>query len=180
MLQLFSLCNDLNKENETMNTYHSFCYNYVHNKKLYGPKQYSNRYSHPGFAWAMTGKCYEKIGGLYEVSILGSGDFNIALALLNKNPLHCKMTKEYKERLNKFISNVKNLRIGYCPTTIRHLFHGSKINRGYVDRHLILVKHKHNPYNHLIKNKDGLLFFSKNTPNEFKQDIKSYFESRKE
>ena len=38
----------------------------------------------------------KKMGGLYEVSILGSGDFNIALALLNKNSLHCKMTKEYK------------------------------------------------------------------------------------
>ena len=120
------------------------------------------------------------IEGLYEVYILGSGDFNIDLALLNKNSLHCKMTKEYKESLNKFIYNAKNLRTGYCPTTVRHLFHGSKINRGCVDRHLILVKHKYNPYNHLVKNKDGLLIFSKNTPDEFKQDIKSYFESRKE
>ena len=57
---LFSHCEDLNKENKTMNTYHSFCYNYFHNKKLYSPKQYSNRYSHPGFARAMTRKCYEK------------------------------------------------------------------------------------------------------------------------
>ena len=63
IIQLFSHCNDLNKENETMNTYHSFRYKYFHNKKLYSPKQYSNRYSHPGFAWAMTRKCYEK----YEV-----------------------------------------------------------------------------------------------------------------
>ena len=173
------MCTDLNKENETMNTYHSFCYNYFHNKKLHNPKQYSNRYSHPGFAWAMTRKCYEKIGGLYEVSILGSGDFNMSLALLNKNSLHCKMTKEYKGSLNKFIYNAKNLRIGYCPTTIRHLFHGSKINRGYVDRHLILVKHKYNPYKHLIKNKDGLLIFSKYA-NELKQDIKSYFQNRLE
>ena len=100
-----------------MNTYHSFCYNYFHNKKLYSPKQYSNIYYHPGFAWAMPRKCYEKIGGLYEVSILGSGDFNIALSLLNKNSLHCKMTKEYKESSNKFIYSAKNLRIGYCPTT---------------------------------------------------------------
>ena len=94
----------------------------------------------------MTRRSYERIGGLYEVSILGSGDFNIALALLNKNSLHCKMSKGYKESLNKFIYNAKNLRIGYCPTTIRHLFHGSKVNRGYVDRHLILVQHKYNPY----------------------------------
>ena len=90
------------------------------------------------------------------------------------------MTKEYKESLNKFIYNAKNLRIAYCPTTVRHLFHGSKVNRGYVDRHLILVKHKYNPYKHLIKNKDGLLIFSKFAPNELKQDIKSYFQSRRE
>ena len=32
IIQLFSHCNDLNKENETMNTYHSFCYNYYHKK----------------------------------------------------------------------------------------------------------------------------------------------------
>ena len=128
----------------------------------------------------MTRNCYEKIGGLYEVSILGSGDFNIALALLNKNSLHCKMSKEYKESLKKFIYNAKNLRIGYCPTTVRHLFHGSKINRGYVDRHLILVKHKYNPYKHLIKNNDGLLIFSKYAPSELKSDIINYSESRKE
>ena len=75
-----------------MNTYHSFCYNYFDTEKLYSPKQYSNRYSHPGFAWAMTRKCYEKIGVFYEVSILGSADFNMSLALLNKNSLHYKMT----------------------------------------------------------------------------------------
>ena len=128
----------------------------------------------------MTRKCYEKIGGLYEVYILGSGDFNISLALLNKNSLHCKMTKEYKESLNKFIYNAKNLRIGYCPTTTHHLFRGSQVNCGYVDRHLILVKHKCNPYKHLIKNQDGLLIFSKNAPNELKSDIMNYSEPRKE
>ena len=63
---------------------------------------------------------------------------------------------------------------------MRHFIHGSKINRGYVDRHLILVKHKYNPYKHLIKNKDGLLIFSKYAPNELKSDIKSYFQSRRE
>ena len=71
------------------------------------------------------------------------------------------MTIEYKVSLNKFIQKSKNLRIGYCETTVRHLFHGSKINRGHVDRHLILVKHRYDPYKHLIKNEDGLLIFSK-------------------
>ena len=132
------------------------------------------------FARAMTRKSYEKIGGLYEVSILGSGDFNTSLALLNKNSLHCKMSKEYKESLNNFIYKAKNLRIGYCPTTIRHMFHELKTNRQYVNRHLILAKHGYNHYKHLIKNEDGLLIFSKRAPNEWKQDIKTYFELRKE
>ena len=163
-----------------MNTYHSVCYNYFHNKKLYSPNQNSYRYSHPGFPWAVTRNCYEKIGSLYEVSILRLGDFNMALSLLNKNSLHCKMTKEYKESLNNFIYNAKNIRTVYCPTTIRHLFHGLKICRRHVDRHLILVKHKYNPYKHLIKNEDGLPIFSKDASNELKQDINTYFESRKE
>ena len=90
------------------------------------------------------------------------------------------MTIEYNQSLDKFIYIAKNLRIGYCPTTVRHLFHGSKINRDYVDRHLILVQHKYNPYKHLIKNNGGLLIFSKDAPNELKQDIKSYFQSRRE
>ena len=61
------------------------------------------------------------------------------------------MSKKYKESLDKFVYNSKNLRIGYFPTTIQHLFHGLKVNRGYVDRHLILVKHKYNPNNHLVE-----------------------------
>ena len=60
---------------------------------------------------------------------------HLLFVMQNKILLHCKMTKEYKESLTKYICKAKNLRIGYCPTTVRHLFHGSKINRRYVDRH---------------------------------------------
>ena len=34
IIQLFSHCEYLDKNNETLNTYHSFCYNYFHNKKI--------------------------------------------------------------------------------------------------------------------------------------------------
>jgi hypothetical protein len=37
---------------------------------------------HPGFAWACTRKAYDKMEGLYDLSILGSGDHNMALSLI--------------------------------------------------------------------------------------------------
>ena len=63
-----------------------------------------HNYPHPGFAWAMTRKAYERAGGLYDLSILGSGDHNMALAWGGraKDSLNGLVHNSYKETLLRF------------------------------------------------------------------------------
>ena len=43
-----------------------------------------NNFWHPGFA-------YEKVGGLYDLSILGSGDHNMSFCLMSKGRLRVQL-----------------------------------------------------------------------------------------
>jgi len=89
-------------------------------------------------------------------------------------------TDGYKESILDFQYKVKNLRLGYVPGLIRHYYHGSKINRKYVERWQILVKHNYDPYTFLDKNEDGILVPNNNFPKELLDDIYNYFAERNE
>ena len=81
VFQLFSHCVDMNFDETNMNIFNGVGYSYCKKKK------YTSRgadYWHPGYAWAMTRQAYEKIGGLYDVGVLGSGDSIMALSFINK------------------------------------------------------------------------------------------------
>lgn len=102
--------------------------------------------------------------------MIGQGQFSVGGGI----------TKEYFRSVIDFQEKCRGLRLGYVPGVIRHYFHGSKINRGYITRWAILVKHKYNPYKHLCYTKEGLLVPSKDCPKELLDDIKNYFVSRNE
>jgi hypothetical protein len=137
---------------------------------------------HPGFAWACTRKAYEKMGGLYEFSILGAGDHNISLSLIGNGEmsLNENVHKNYLKSILSFQKNAKNLRLGYVPGVIRHYFHGSKKNRKYSERWQILVDHQYDPYEYITKRFDGLLVPTKKCPKELLDDIYNYFKERNE
>ena len=139
-------------------------------------------FSHPGYAWAITRNAYEKIGGLYELSILGSGDHNMLLGLfgLGADSLHFKVHSGYKQSIALYESKLKMLRFGYVPTIIRHYFHGSKKNRKYTERWNILVDNGFNPLTHLTHAQDGLLIPTSECPKKLLDDILSYFVERNE
>ena len=73
------------------------------------------------------------MGGLYEMSILGSGDHNMSFAFIGRPDLSLNenTTDAYKESLREFQQRAVNLRLGYVPGVIRHHFHGAKKNRKY-------------------------------------------------
>jgi len=71
IVQLFSHCEDMDKKEMSMKVFTSAGYYYVKHKKYMNTEK---NYSHPGFAWAITRTAYEKMGGLYDKGILGSGD----------------------------------------------------------------------------------------------------------
>jgi hypothetical protein len=179
IVQLFSHALDLNKEEETMSIFPSFGYQYT-KKAKYG-RSGLNMW-HPGYAWACTRKAYEKMGGLYETSILGAGDHNMSFSLIrnSQKSLNQSVTDDYKNSVKSFEKRVRLLRLGYVPGIIRHYFHGSKKNRKYGERWQILVQHAYEPSKHITKNSDGLLIPTDECPKQMLNEIYEYFSERNE
>ena len=179
IVQPFSHAIDMDKEKNAMSIFPSFGFQYTKRAKYGG---LGINMWHPGFAWACTRVAYEKMGGLYEMSILGSGDHNMSLSFIKRgiHSLNEDTTQGYKDSVEEFEQRVKNLRIGYCPGLIRHYFHGSKKNRKYMERWKLLVEHDYDPYKHITKNKDGLLIPTESCPAGLLSDIMLYFSERNE
>jgi hypothetical protein len=130
----------------------------------------------------MTRKAYEKVGGLYDKGILGSGDSIMALSFVNKsvNMNNPKYSKDYNNSMLDFEKKAHKLRLGYTSGVIRHYYHGSKQNRKYTERWQYLIKHKFSPNDHLTYDDYGILIPTEKFTEEFKEDIMSYFRERKE
>jgi len=179
IVQLFSHCVDMDENKQSMNVFNSFGYKFSK-----GDPYCSSGLNlwHPGFAWACTRKAYEKMGGLVDYGILGSGDNIIALSLINKclKSINENSTDNYKNKILEFQNNIKNLRFGYVPGVIRHHFHGSKKNRKYNERWLILVKHLYEPDIHFTKDPNGIVIPTDACPKELLNDIYNYFKERNE
>ena len=179
IVQLFSHCVDMDYNQTTMNVFNSFGYQY--NKKLPYSGMGLNLW-HSGYAWACNRFAYEKMQGLYDKGILGSGDMIMALSLINnvekmQNPAY---SEGYRKSMSEFQKNVKSLRFGYVPGVIRHHYHGSKKNRHYNDRWKILVNYNYDPYIHVSYDNNNLLIPSINCPIKLLIEIFEYFESRNE
>ena len=91
---------------------------------------------HPGFAWAVTRKWFRKVG-FFEYGVTGSGDTLSAAAWLSvKFPetyLKPALVPAYKE-----FDALPKPRITCTSGPVFHLWHGTHVNRRYVDRHVIL------------------------------------------
>ena len=179
VVQLFSHCIDLNYNGTNLNIFNGFGYSFNKKKQFI---QKGSEYWHPGYAWAMTRKAYEKIGGLYDKGILGSGDSIMALSFINKcdKMNNNKYNIDYNNSMLEFQKNAKKLRLGYTPGMIRHHFHGSKINRKYTERWKILMKYDYSPITNISYNEKGIIIPTNNFSDEFKNDIFNYFKERKE
>ena len=179
IVQIFSQAIDMDKDETSLNHFNSFGYSFCKNKK-YTIKGLD--YWHPGFAWAITRKAYDKIGGLYDVGVLGSGDNIMAIALINKckKLMNINYSEDYNNSMLEFQKKAKSLRLGYTPGVIRHHYHGSKKNRQYTERWQILIKYLYSPTQHLKYNETGILIPTELFTKDFKNDIMTYFKERKE
>jgi hypothetical protein len=179
VVQLFSHCIDMDSNKMSLNHFSSFGYNFCK-----GNKYTTNgiNYWHPGYAWAMTRKAYDKIGGIYDKGVLGSGDSVMALSFISSvnKMTNDNYSNDYNDSMLLFQDKAKFLRLGYTPGVIRHYYHGSKQNRKYTDRWKILMKYNFSFQNHLSYDKYGILIPTENMPDEFKEDIMNYFKERKE
>ena len=176
VVQLFNVCLDMDKNNNTMSCFHSLGYQYVTKQKYY--KSQIN-FSHPGYAFAYTRSFYENcMKGLFDVEILGSSDYKMCLAFLNKDTLH--YCKDHKQILDDFKERTKYSRLGYTPTMIIHFWHGSKKSRGYDTRYKKLIQYKFNHSTMLCRDNQGLIIPTKKFPTGLLRYIQNYFIERNE
>jgi hypothetical protein len=178
IVQLFSHACDMDFKKHSMSVFNSFGYCHVKNTMGQG----GVNYPHPGYAWAITRNAYEKINGLYEYAILGSGDHVMAKALVGKGStaINPASHKDYFKSIEIFEEKAKLLRLGYVPGVIRHHWHGSKVNRKYMERWEILIKHDYSPAIHLTKDAVGLLIPTSQCPSGLLADIVQYGKDRNE
>jgi hypothetical protein len=179
IVQLFSHAVDMDKKEEAMSIHTSFGYQYTKHASY---NSGGINFWHPGYAWAITRKAYEKLGGLYDLSILGSGDHNMAQALLKNgiNSVNHQAHSNYKKSIKDWELKTKGIRLGYVPGVIRHYFHGDKKNRKYSERWQIIVHHQYDPYTHVKYDENGLLVPTESFPKGMLDDIMNYFIERNE
>jgi hypothetical protein len=175
IVQVFSHAIDMDKYENTRHTYTGFGYNYSKNN--------NKEYWHPGYAWAITRKAYEKIGGLYDMSALGGGDLIMARSFIGgwkKNKNIFGLPGDFTNRVLKFQQKANSLRLGYTPGVVRHYYHGSRKNRKYTGRLDVLQKQSFSPSKHLKYDNFGILIPTAKFSKKFKNDILKYFKERKE
>jgi hypothetical protein len=179
IVQTFSHAIDMDTDESAMRIFTSFGYQYE-KKQKYNKNQ--ENFWHPGYAWAITRKAYERIGGLYEYAILGSGDNIMSLCLINNGlkGLNEASTDEYKRTVEEFQKKMRTLRLGYTPGVIRHHYHGSKQRRGYNDRWKILTENNYDPLQHITCDSNGVLIPTLNCPKDILDRIETYFYDRQE
>jgi hypothetical protein len=180
VVQMFQTAVNLGPDEEAMKIDKSFGYMHAKSGNEYSR---TDKYGfwHPGYAWACTKKAYQKMGGLLDWAILGSGDRHMALALIGKVEWSAPGNIEfnYLQLLQKFQKACKGLKLSYTPGTILHHWHGSLENRKYKERWDILTSNKYDPVRDLDYTNKGLIYLNFRGE-RLKDDIFRYFQERKE
>ena len=110
---------------------------------------------HPGFAWCFRREWYREVG-FFDWAVSGSGDTLSSAKWLNKrfphkfNSLPTALRRAYSMYLRTDAP-----RITYREGDVCHLYHGSRKNRQYADRHAMLNVSS-NIEDLLTTNKDGV------------------------
>lgn len=138
--------------------------------------------SHPGFAMAARRSLWERNGGLYENLIVGNGDMGIAAAILGQAvPLTQKYSPELHAHYKPWWEGVSQMcdgRYAFTRGTIWHEWHGSMMDRRYLERNLILQRM--DPVKHLTLGPNGLLSWTPEAPLDVVQYVRDYFVNRAE
>lgn len=179
VVYLWQTCVNLGPDGEAVQekTDKSFGYMHTHSKYPYHQRA-KYGFWHPGYAVGCTRAAYEKMGGVFEYGVLGSGDRHMALALIGHAEWSApgNIHAGYLKRLREFQERVRGLRLGYVPGTIMHHWHGDKADRKYVERWDILTKGAYDPFTDLVRTSNGQLHLS----SRLEPQIVEYFRGRKE
>ena len=181
-VQMFSNLTYLTSDFKVHNQMRGFVYTHLNQGTM--PKQYGHRGA-VGGAWAFRRSAIDKLGGLLETCILGSGDWHMAFALALRDDSHPEMKfaeiPQYAKAIRDWAERAEDLRgnIGFVDSNAIHHWHGPLKNRGYSTRWTILTENRFDPYRDLSHDWQGLLSLTSHKP-KLRDDIRAYFRSRNE
>jgi hypothetical protein len=143
VIQLFSECLFLNQYNEMSWRY---------------PSRFSNtsRNGHPGLAWAFTRDAIDKLGGLFDVSIMG--DVHMANALLDDTSSKDFETASpgLKRAFDEWKEKTTGLNTGFIRGACCHYWHGDPYKRDYLAKWKEMCASGFDPYTDLQVAENGL------------------------
>jgi len=136
---------------------------------------------HPGYAWACTRAAFQKMGGLPDWAILGSGDRHLAMSLAGLGQTSCPGTihENYKIMLKLYERGLKNFKVSWVDGTIIHYWHGSFTDRRYRERWDILVQNSFDPFEDIGFTDEGLVQLTEKG-RRFEKYLDDYFMGRRE
>ncbi len=182
---------DLGPNDSLIQVHTSFCSLYHDGKPVVpaGPNFWTfdggpYTYAHSGFAWAWIRDILDRIGGLFELGGMGSGDHHMALGLVGaaEKSMPGSTMPSYRQAVitwqHRALTHA-NKKLGYVPGIIEHNFHGSKKSRAYVSRWDMFLRHGFDPYRDLKRNTFGVIEWAGNKP-ELERDWDNYLRSRNE
>ena len=145
-------------------------------------------FGQPGAAWAWRREALDVVGGLIDISILGSGDYQMAAALIGH--LGISVAKSYSDGYQKVLyawqdRTERHIRrnVGCVNGTILHSWHGPMKSRGYDWRWKILSQFAYDPASDLTRDSQGLLRLHDDGSERFinlRDSLRSYFRQRSE
>lgn len=144
----------------------------------------NNGNGHTGYAWAATRQFHERVGGLIDYAILGSGDWHMAYACVGEaaNSLHHAHQGGFRRKIMEWQDHAMTLthgEVGHSTGHIEHSFHGSYGNRQYDKRWQVLLEHKYDPDTDIMWDEQGLVTLRGNKP-ELERSIRAYNRIRQE
>lgn len=138
---------------------------------------------HPGFAWAARREWWER-HKLFDLNVLGSGDSDMACGFYGwwEHPhltgYHPAMRQAVLAWGQQVWHDVRG-RVGYVPGVVRHLWHGSLVDRQYVWRWRAFSRFQYQPARDLRAGAHGLWEWTGANP-IFEQGVREYFLARRE
>ena len=102
---------------------------------------------HPGLAWCATRHALERMGGLYERCVAGSGDTIMANSFKGdwSVSLPAPPSAGMKASMAEWARRCGDLKLGFVHGSVAHYWHGKSESRGYEKRWAILAYHQFDP-----------------------------------
>lgn len=194
VVQNWSEAVSMGPDGQALDLFHSFCKRLSRGDTVFKSDNAkwdkdggSYPYPHPGYSWSATRDVIERVGGLFELGVSGSGDHHMAYGLCGKIAQsvpqmvrdRCPSLLKHMQVWEKRAVHHVNENLGYVRGVIEHSFHGRPVDRKYWSRWSIFTDNGFDPDTDLKRNSHGVIELAGNKPG-LRRDIDNYMRSRAE